>query len=148
MGERRTSIIIGATIVIFVGLIAAWLFRSPGSSAVAAQSEVTDKIEIARYIQLSHVGIATSENYFGQRVRVIGGNLKNVSDRPIRTVALKMVFSDFDGKPIMESVQNGYSEPMKPLKPGDQYRFQVGFDTLPRTWNYHEPTVEIVKVAY
>src|SRR5271170_7561064 len=143
MGERRTVFITGISIVIVVGLLGAWALLLPGPGTAAAPlSEVTDKAEIANDVQLTHLGISTSENYFGQKVRLIGGNLKNATDKPIRQIELRMVFSDYDGKSVMESIQKGYPAAMKPLKPGDQYHFEIGFDVLPKTWNYHEPVVE------
>jgi hypothetical protein len=35
-----------------------------------------------------------------------------------------------------------------PLNPGGQFRFEVNFENLPRTWNYHVPITKIVRVGY
>ena len=146
--ERRSALIIGVTIVGFVGLILYWASSSGPPALPANLTEVTAKNEIDSRIELSHLSIATGENYFGHKVRVISGYLKNVSDKPVRLVEMKMVFTDYDGKPIQESVEHGHELKQKPLEPGAQHRFEVNFENLPRTWNYHVPNVEIVKIVF
>ncbi len=149
MGERRSAVIIVATILVVVGLVLAWVFAtSAKEAALPAPIEVTDTGSIQQYIQLSRVGIATSENYFGHKVRLISATLKNVSDKPVRMVEVKMVFTDFDGKPIHESIQKAFESSQKPLPPGSEYRFETGFENLPRQWNYRVPITEVTKIGY
>ena len=82
------------------------------------------------------------------KIRVIGGTLRNVSDKPLRLVEVKMIFMDFDGKPVQESVEQAYEVNYKPLAPGADHRFEINFENLPRNWNHRIPTVEAVRVAY
>ena len=91
---------------------------------------------------------STSENYVGHRLRVIRGWLKNVSDKPVRSVDAKFTFTDFDGKPVQETVNRVFEPFQKPIDPGTSYRFEVNFENLPRTWNYRVPVVEVVKIGY
>ncbi len=147
MGERRTVITIGVTISLALALLLIWAF-SADDLASGSLTEVTDRIELARQVQISGIGIATGENFVGHRVRVIHATIKNTSDKPLRLVDVKMVFSDYDGKSIQESVQKAFEPKQKPLVPGSQYRFEINFENLPKTWNYHVPSIEVVKIGY
>jgi hypothetical protein len=145
--ERRTLAIIGTTIAVFVGVILVWAF-SGDNTLSASLTEVTDSATIENHVQVSRVGIATGENYIGHKIRVIGGLLTNSSDKAVRMVELKMVFLDYDGKPIQESNERAFDISQKPLLPGGKYRFEVNFENLPRTWNHRIPNIEVVKIAY
>jgi hypothetical protein len=152
MGERRSAIIIGVAIAVFCTLIAAWVFSPSATDRSIPSPEtlsvITETAEIQSHISLDHISIATSENYFGHRIRLISGILKNVSERPLRTIDVKMVFTDYDGNPIQESVHEAFEITRRPLEPGEQFRFEIGFENLPRTWNYRVPVVDVVKVSY
>jgi hypothetical protein len=148
MAERRSVIIIGTTTTVFVGLILIWAFVQRLQAPSSVLSEITDKATIEKQLELSHVGIETSENYVGNHIRIIHGTIKNLADKPLRMVEVKMVFHDFDGKSVQETVQKTFNPTQKPLNPGTSYRFQVNFENLPKSWNYHVPDIEIVRVAY
>jgi len=146
MGDKRTVFIIGGLIVVALALILGWAYTSP--DAAPSLTEITDPSAIQSAIQLTDTGILTSETYFGHRIRVIRGWLKNVSDKPIRMVDVKFTFTDYDGKPIQESVHRAFEPIQKPIGPGTSYRFEINFENLPRTWNYRIPITEVVKVGY
>jgi hypothetical protein len=148
MGERRLPLIIGITVIVFVGIVLVWAF-SPGNRTVSANlTEITDRSSLQAQTELTHISIATGENYFGNKIRVISGVVKNISDKPLRLIEVKMTFTDFDGKPIQESVQRAYDNMRKPLDPGAQHRFEVSFENLAKNWNYRIPLVEVVKTGY
>ncbi len=100
------------------------------------------------YLQLSHLSIATSENFARQKIYVISGFLKNVSDKPLRVVELKMVFTNFEGKPILDYSQKVLDRNQKPLPPGVEFRFEVRQENLPHGWNYRVPITEVSKIGY
>jgi hypothetical protein len=142
----RLHFIIGGIAVVFVGIILAWAL-SP-SNRPPSLTELTDKATIQSQTHLTHISIATGENYFGNRIRVISGVVTNTSDKPLRRIEVKMTFTDFDGKPIQETVERAYDNPRKALNPGTQHRFEVNFENLPKGWNYRIPIVEVVKIGY
>src|SRR5438094_99572 len=111
-------------------------------------TEISDTATIQNYLQLSHLSIATSENFARQKIYVISGYLKNVSGRPIRMAELKMVFTDFDGKPILDYKPKVLDRNQKPLPPGVEFRFEVRQENLPRGWNYRVPVTEVARVGY
>jgi hypothetical protein len=152
LGEHRPVIIITGCVAIIGGLVLVWIFGLGGPDEmaypVANLSEITDSAVIQNHVHLSRISIATGENYFGHKVRLIYGVLKNVSDKPLRAVDVRMVFTDYDGNPIQESVQKAFENHNKPLTPGNEYRFEVGFENLPANWNYRVPITNVVKIAY
>jgi hypothetical protein len=150
MGENRATGIIVASILLLVGLIAGWAFISSGQQEVSSTPvrEISDTASIQNSVQLSHLSIATSENFARQRIYVISAYLKNVSDKPLRFAEVKMTFTDFDGKPIHEYTDKILDKNQKPVPPGVEFRFEVRQENLPRGWNYRVPITEVTKVGY
>lgn len=148
MGERRTIVIV-ASAVLVIGLAAGWMFISSGENEVSAAplTEVTDTAAIQNSVQLTHLSIATSENFLRQRIYVISAYLKNLSGKPLRMAEVKMVFTDFDGKPIREYTQKVLEPNQKPLLPGTEFRFEVRQENFPRGWNYRVPITEVTKIG-
>lgn len=148
MGDRRLPIIIGITSVVFVAILLVWAFLPSPQTVSANLTEVTDQSSLQSHTELAHISIATGENYFGHRIRVISGVVKNTSAKPLRMIQVKMTFIDYDGKPIQETTHRAYENIERPLEPGAQHRFEVNFENLPKGWNYRIPKVEVVKIGY
>ena len=150
MGERRSAVIIGITVVLAVGLVLAWAsFPSANDQASQPLTEVNDTATIQSHVELSHVSIATSENYVGHRLRLVSAQLKNTSpDKPLRMIEGKMTFTDFDVNSIPEYTGTAFEPRRRPLDPGTEFRFNFSFENLPRTWNYRIPIAEVTKVGY
>jgi hypothetical protein len=148
--ERRSILIIGGTVLVGLAVFAIWAL-GPGRSRYESPKliEITDPATIRSTVELTHLSILTSDTFAGNiRIRNITGILKNVSNTPIRKIDLKMTFTDYDGKTIQESTHTAFSPHKQPLDPGTQFRFEVNFENLPKTWNYHVPNTQIVSVAY
>src|SRR5262245_55645589 len=145
MGENRATGIIVASILLLVGLVAGWAFISSGQQEVSSTPvrEISDTASIQSSVQLSHLSIATSENFARQRIYVISAYLKNVSDKPLQFAEVKMTFTDFDGKPIHEYSDKILDKNQKPVPPGVEFRFEVRQENLPRGWNYRVPITEV-----
>src|SRR5262249_23489228 len=105
MEDRRSTIIIVVSIAVIVGLIAGWAFISSGRQESSQLNEISDTARIQSSVQLSHLSIATSENFARQKIYIISANLKNVSEAPLRAAEVKLTFTDFDGKPIHDYSQ-------------------------------------------
>jgi hypothetical protein len=149
MGEKRSVVIIGAAIVVVVGLIAVWAV-APGKDpdTAAPLNEITDLAAIQQSVEIARLGIATSENYVGHKIRVIGSTVKNVSDKPIRMLEVKMVFTDYNGNSVHEYSEQVLKPVQKPLDPGQDYRFEMRVENLPRNWNYRVPVTQITRLGY
>jgi len=150
MGEHRRTIVIVASLVLLVGFIVAWVFIRPARDEVAAAPlvEVSDPAAIQSSTQLTHLSIATSENFAKQKIYVISAYLKNAADKPMRMAEVKMTFMDYDGKPVQEYTQKVLDRNQKPLPSGTEFRFEIRQENLPRTWNYRVPVTEVTKVGY
>jgi hypothetical protein len=149
MGEYRSTIIIGASIILIVGLVVGWTFISSGRQERSLPlTEVTDRDVIQRSVEVTHLNIATSENFARQKIYVVSAYLKNLSEGPLRLAEVKMIFNDFDGKPIHEYSQKILNPNQKPIPPGTEFQFEVRQENLPRGWNYRVPITEITKLGY
>src|SRR5262245_27121605 len=145
MDQNRSTLIIIASIILIVGLLAGWAFIASNRQEVSAAplDEVTETAAIQGSTQLSHLSIATSENFARQKNYVIAAYLKNTSAKPLRMVEVKMTITDFDGKPIREYSEKILEQKQKPVPPGTEFRFEVRQENLPRGWNYRVPITEI-----
>jgi hypothetical protein len=150
MADSRTTGIFVAAILLIVGLIAGWAFISSGQQEVSTVpiTEISDTATIQSSVQLSHLSIATSENFARQKIYIISAYLKNVAAKPLRTAEVKMVFTDFDGKPIREYTEKVLNTGDRPVSPGEEFRFEMRQENLPRGWNYRVPVTEVTKLGY
>jgi hypothetical protein len=150
VGERRPVIIIVGSIAVVLALVLGWAFApsAEDEAAAAPLTETTDPAAIQDQVQLSRISIATSENFARQKIRVISGLLTNVSDKPLRMADVKMVFTDYDGKPVYEYTDPVLERRQKPVAPGAEYRFEVRLENLPRNWNFRIPITEVVKIGH
>ena len=147
MDKRRSVIVIGATMILLVGGLLGWILS--GSTVETRNLNwVNDRALLSSQIEIAGIGIATGESFVGHRIRVIHATIKNNSGEHVRLVDVKMVFRDIEGKSIHESVETVFQAAQKPLEPGSSYRFEVNFENLPRTWNYHIPDIEMVRLAH
>jgi len=149
MFQNRAAIVV-ASVLLVIALIAGWAFMTSGKQGASSAplTEVIDKAAIQSSVQLSHLSIATSENFARQKIYIISSYLKNVSDKPLRMAEVKMTFTDFDGKPIHEYTQKILDENEKPLTPGSEFRFEVRQENLPHGWNFRVPITEMTKLGY
>jgi len=148
MGPSRAAVIVA--VLAIVALIAGWAFISSGQQEAPSGplTEVADTSAIQNTIQLSHLSIATSENFARQKIYVISGYIKNLSEKPLRMAEVKMVFTDFDGKPIHEYSEKILDQKQKSLPPGSEMRFEIRQENLPRGWNYRLPVTEVTKLGH
>ena len=137
---RPVAIGIGIAIAAAVGLLFV-LGISPGTtvSMPAGLTEVSDPSELPKIVEASHAGILTSTNYLGHKVYIVRATLKNVGDKPLRLIDVKMAFSDFEKKMIREETHTAFGLKQRPLEPGTEYRAEIAFENPPRNWDYHLP---------
>jgi hypothetical protein len=150
VGENRATILIAGAVVVVVGVFLLWAFlpSAQDRAAAAPLTEISDAATVQNYLQLTHLSIATSENFARQRIYVISGYLKNVSGKPLRMAELKMAFTDFNGKPILDYSHKVLDRNQKPVPTGVEFRFEVRQENLPHGWNYRVPITEVSKVGY
>ncbi len=144
----RTPIITGTSIAIALALIGVWAAVSqPVTVNAEPLVHVDDPDEIAAIVGMPRLGILTSQNYVGHRIRVIEGSLENLGAEAIRSIELKLVFSSFEGESVLEAEEEGLT-PGRPLIPGATARFSFRFENIPSGWNYRVPDVEVIRIGY
>ena len=146
---RPITLAIGLVVVIVLGILVVWGL-SPGDvpDIPPGLTEVRDSVELAKVIEISHIGILTSTNYLGHRVYTVTGTLKNIASTPIRLVDVTMTFRDYDKKTIHAEERPAFEPKQRPLEPGTEYRFEIAFEDPPQKWNYHVPDTQVFRVAY
>jgi Protein of unknown function (DUF3426) len=144
----RPIIFVAAAGILVIGLVVGWTVISSGREEIKPLTEISDTAVIQSNVQLAHISIATSENFFRQKIYTVSAYLKNTADKPLRSAEVKMVFTDFDGKPVLEYSQKVLSRNQRALSPGSEFRFEIRQENLPRGWNYRVPITEVTKLGY
>jgi hypothetical protein len=147
---KRTAIIaLVLAIVVAAGVLVAWSLTPRVAPEIPTKlTEVTDNAELKKFIEMSHLGILTSTNYIGHRIYTVHATLKNISPSPIRLVDVKMTFRDVHKRGIHEETHPAFETRQSALEPGTEYRFEIPFENPPKTWDYHVPDTEVVRVGY
>ena len=142
----QTRIIIGAFLLFGLGLIGLWALASQPTAADTEPLVLVDnEADFSSYAELPRLGILTSTNFVGHRIRIIEGTIRNVSEQTLRSVELNLAFNSFDGDVVLESDEQGLGSP---LPPGQERRYTFRFENLPADWNYRVPDVEIIQIGY
>jgi hypothetical protein len=147
--KRPVTIAIGLAIVAVVGVVLAWSLAPRATPDVPpGLTEVTDPVELPKLMELTHLNILTGTNFLGHRIYTVKATLKNISNSPIRLVDVKLTFLDVKQRVIQEETHPAFEPKQSPLEPGTEYTFEIPFENPPRTWNYHVPDTEIVRIGY
>jgi hypothetical protein len=147
--KRPVTIVIGLAIVAVVGVVLAWTLAPRATPHVLpGLTEVTDSGELKKMMELSSPQIKTSSNYLGHRIYTVWATLRNISNSPIRLVDVKLTYRDAQKQVIQQETHPAFDPKQSPLEPGTEYRFEIPFENPPRTWNYHVPDTEIVRIGY
>jgi hypothetical protein len=141
----QSRIIIGAFLLSGLGLLALWSLSQPSAPEVAPLVFVEDEGDFPNYVDLPRLGILTSTNFVGHRIRVIEGTIRNLSDRTLRSIQLDLAFKSFDGETVMEATREGL---LAPVGPGEEHVYSFRFENLPPNWNYRVPEVSVSQVGY
>lgn len=144
---NRSTLIVASTVLGAILLIGLWSWTSqPDAPDTSPLVLVEDPDAFPSYAALGSVGILTSENYIGHRIRSVEGSLENVGDWPLRSVRLSLSFADANGESVMDF--EGEALDVPPLPPGEARRYVFRFENLPSEWNYRVPEVRVVRVGY
>src|SRR5262245_6322341 len=147
--RRPVAVGLGLAIVPGLGVVAMVVLAPSNESAIPSDlTIVKDPARLEAHIELTHLGILTSTNFLGHRIYTVTASLKNISDKPIRLVEVKLVFLDYGKKIIHEEVRTAFDLKNAPLAPGSEYRMEIPFENPPSSWNYHVPDTNVVTVAY
>jgi len=147
--KQPVAIAIGLAVVAVIGVVFAWSLAPRATPSVPpGLTEVTDPAELPKLMELTHLNILTSTNYLGHRIYTVRATLRNISTSAIRLVDVKLTFRDGQKQVIQQENHPAFEPKQSPLEPGTEYTFDIPFENPPRTWNYHVPDTEIVRLAY
>lgn len=142
----RSVVIVGSSILVALGLIGLWALSSRPPAEERAPIEYVEGVDgLDTGVEVDQPGIATAENFVGNRIRVVEGTLRNTSDRLVRSVELQLTFEDREG----EIVHEESGEALRSALPaGETRRYEYRFENLPDTWNLRRPTVTVGRVGF
>lgn len=141
---NRSTFIIGLTLLAGMSLIGAWAWISRPAEEIVPQRYIEAPGELAEFVRLGRVGILTSENFIGHRIRVIEGTFTNVSNETLRSVEVLLTFRGVDGDAILESSKEALQGP---LVPGAEREYVFRYENLPPEWDYRVPEVSLVRIG-
>ena len=99
-------------------------------------------------IEILHLGLVKGENYLGDSVHYVEGEIKNNGGRAIQRVDLTLTFRDSLNQVVLKEFRHALDyKTSKGLDPQKSAKFQIGFDHLPKDWNYTMPEVGISGVV-
>jgi hypothetical protein len=145
---RPVTLGIGAAVVIVLGISAVMVLTPGEERTPPGLTEVRDPLELGEFLEMSHLGILTSTNFLGHRVYTVRAILRNTSDKTVRLVDVRLTFLDYDKKVVHEEIRSALETSQPPIPPGTEYQFEVAFENPPRTWNYHVPDTQVVRIAH
>jgi hypothetical protein len=127
-----------------------WLLLGCGSTDNHAERAGTPALAEAykTKIELSHLGLAKGESYLGDAVHYVEGEIKNTGERVVQRVDLKLLFRDTMNQVVLKETRRAldYKGP-KGLDPQKTAKFQIGFDHLPKDWNYALPEIQVSGIS-
>jgi hypothetical protein len=138
--KRPVTIGIGVALVVAIGALAIFLLTPNNTSDLpSGVATIKDPASIAQFVQMTHLGILTSTNFLGHRVYTVTANLKNLSDKSIRRIDVKLEFFDYEKHRIHDEVRTAFDLRNPPLTAGMEYSLRIAFENPPTNWNYHVP---------
>lgn len=141
----RSSLIIGLTVAVALGLIGTWAGLSGPTGRRTPQEFIDTDDELLRWVELERVGILTSENFVGHRIRVVEGVLTNLGDRTLLSVELSVTFRSVEGEAVLESIEEALRTP---LGPGARRLYEFRFENLSPQWNFRVPDIAVERVGF
>lgn len=139
-------------------LIAAALVASLGGLAYVAWKEESERPpeqivltdEARAYLprlDLGDVEMVATDNSLGQTLVEITGVIRNLGDRPIRSIRINCVFFDVYGIEL-HRVLSTIVRPRQGLAPSDEQDFRLPFDDIPVGWNQVMPKLYIAEIVF
>jgi hypothetical protein len=141
---RRASSILASSGLLFL-LIAC--DRNPNSAETEGSGPEAQTEAYMSKIELSHVGLSKGENYLGDEVFYVEGTLKNKGDKLVQRIELTFLFKDSLNQVVLREKRRALDyKGNKGLEPQKSTNFQIGFERLPRDWNYGVPEAQVTNV--
>jgi hypothetical protein len=140
--SRRAFSILAAT-----GFLSIACDQNPNSAVIKGSGAEAQTEVYKGKIELSRVGLSKGENYLGDQVFYVEGSLKNNGDKLVQRVELTFLFRDSLNQVVLRETRRAVDyKGNKGLEPQKSTNFQIGFERLPRDWNYTVPEAQVSSV--
>jgi hypothetical protein len=142
--SRRAFSILAATGLLFLSIACD---QNPNSAVIKGSGAEAQTEVYKGKIELSRVGLSKGENYLGDQVFYVEGSLKNNGDKLVQRVELTFLFRDSLNQVVLRETRRAVDyKGNKGLEPQKSTNFQIGFERLPRDWNYTVPEAQVSSV--
>jgi len=122
--------------------------QKPGPGSASGRDSGKDDPSYGGKVGISHMGLAKGENYLGDSVHYVEGEIKNNGDRIVQRVELTLLFRDSLRQVVLKETRRALDyKASRGLEPQKSAKFQIGFDHLPKDWNYLLPEVTVSGVT-
>ena len=98
-------------------------------------------------LDLSDVEMGATDNALGQTLVEITGTIRNIGDRPVRSIRLNCVFFDVYGIEL-HRVLTTIVRSSQGLQPGGEVPFRLPFDDIPDGWNQVLPSLYVAEIVF
>ncbi len=98
-------------------------------------------------LDLSDVEMGATDNALGQTLVEITGTIRNIGDRPVRSIRLNCVFFDVYGIEL-HRVLSTIVRSSQGLEPGAGQAFRLPFDDIPDGWNQVLPSLYVAEIVF
>jgi hypothetical protein len=142
------NILLGALVVIAIGL-AFWLaFKSPQGAASRAGSAnpsipmTPAEQAYAQSMHIENIALSRAENFIHQEVIILNADAVNAGQQPVSGLGVTVEFFDDLHQVVLRESRNVLASPTF-LAPGQRRSFTVSFDRVPAGWNFQQPSVRV-----
>ena len=151
IGDRRSSsrfIFIAAAGLAVVVVLAIIASRHRTHSSHIETPLTAEQKDYLANIAVSEVKMSAAENFLGQTVIYMDGQVANNGSRSVKEIEVQLEFVDILGQIVLRDRAKPLSPPAPPLKPGENRAFQLFFDHMSTQWNQAPPRVTIRSVQF
>jgi hypothetical protein len=142
------NILLGALVVVAIGL-AFWLaFKSPQRASSRAGSSnpsipmTPAEQAYAENMHIESIALSRAENFIHQEVIILNADAVNAGQQPVSGLGVTVEFFDDLHQVVLRESRNVLAAPVS-LAPGQRRSFTVSFDRLPVSWNHQQPSVQV-----
>lgn len=99
--------------------------------------------QYAAKIQIVDLRLSQFENFLGQSVTYVEGQVVNRGTHSIAAIELTFEFKDLLNQTVLRETERVLGGRTPPLGPGLARTFRIGFDNIPADWDRHAPEIRV-----
>ena len=142
------ALVIAGALVLMILVLGVLYLRRPTTNQPADAPASAEAKAYVSNLRLSDVNMHATENFMKQQVVEIEGKIANDGPRALKSVDVFCLFFGIDGREIHRERVPIVKPAGSPLKPKEERRFRLPFDTLPDGWNEAMPRMVIANISF